>query len=241
MTFLLITTQMCMYFLTCIVLNTVSNLLFLSSVSFVIAMTAERYTAICHPMLYHAGLCGPRMAILVLPLIWLASLSVPTFFNTMLAIKMREIKWLIICDAQNLVSFDQFYTSIKSVMYGCFFMFSVLAVVFVYFQLTWISRRASNDSGASSRALMTVTLHAIHLVLLLSSLFYLPFMNWLKKLKVQNQMLLNLYFVMFFVVFVLPRFLSPLVYGLRDTKLRLQIKRHVLWTISSCIAVRQCQ
>uniref|UniRef100_UPI00358F365C odorant receptor 131-2-like isoform X1 n=2 Tax=Myxine glutinosa TaxID=7769 RepID=UPI00358F365C len=225
--------RICMPFLICITLNTMSKLLFLCSISCVVAMTAERYVAICHPMRYHAGLCGPQMATLVLSFIWLASLSVPTFFTTMLAVKTREVKRLIICEIQNLESFDQFYTSIKNIMYGCFFVSSSLAVIFTYIQLTLISRRASNDFGASSRALQTVTLHAIHLALLLLSLFQSPFMKWLQNLRSQKLALKGAYIVVFVVLFVLPRLLSPLIYGMRDTKLRQRLKRQVFWAIST--------
>uniref|UniRef100_UPI00358DE246 odorant receptor 131-2-like n=1 Tax=Myxine glutinosa TaxID=7769 RepID=UPI00358DE246 len=85
----------------------------------------------------------------------------------------------------------------------------------------------------SSRALQTVTLHAIHLALLLLALFRAPLMKWLQNLGLQKLALNGARIVIFLMLFVLPRFLSPLIYGMRDTKLRRRLKRHVFWAIST--------
>ncbi|KAL4593374.1 olfactory receptor 11A1-like [Arapaima gigas] len=91
-------------------------------------------------------------------------------------------------------------------------------LLFTYVSITREARSASTNRASVQKAMRTVTLHAFQLCLSLMSFLF----NWFEILLVQLPLdvFVQLRFVTYVVVLLLPRCLSPLIYGLRDQSFR---------------------
>ncbi|KAL4593350.1 olfactory receptor 11A1-like [Arapaima gigas] len=91
-------------------------------------------------------------------------------------------------------------------------------LLFTYMSITREARSASTDRASVQKAMRTVMLHAFQLCLSLMSFLF----NWFEILMVQLPLdvFVQLRFVTYVVVLLLPRCLSPLIYGLRDQSFR---------------------
>ncbi|MFT7819301.1 olfactory receptor 11A1-like [Arapaima gigas] len=91
-------------------------------------------------------------------------------------------------------------------------------LLFTYVSITLEARSASTDRTSAQKAMRTVMLHAFQLCLSLMSFLYNLFQVLLSSLPLD--VFVQLRFVTYVVVLLLPRCLSPLIYGLRDQSFR---------------------
>ncbi|KAI5096628.1 olfactory receptor 2M5, partial [Silurus meridionalis] len=77
----------------------------------------------------------------------------------------------------------------------------------------------NTNKDSASKAHKTVLLHLIQLVLCLSSFLY-SFIERAVATVSDNKLIIELLYLNFLFVLILPRCLSPLIYGLRDDAVR---------------------
>ncbi|XP_037401989.1 LOW QUALITY PROTEIN: odorant receptor 131-2 [Pygocentrus nattereri] len=100
-------------------------------------------------------------------------------------------------------------------------------LLYTYVAILKQARAASTDHSSAQKALRTVLLHTLQLGLSLMSFLYvqLEFLLGSLPLPVYTQ----LRFLNFFVILILPRCLSSLIYGLRDETFRPLFRQYILF------------
>ncbi|KAI9546681.1 hypothetical protein NQZ68_024579 [Dissostichus eleginoides] len=190
------------------------------------SMAIERYIAICEP-LRHTQICSVRRTYIVIGMIWficaapditdlfvtLATESTSFFHGSVSCLRQNVFKDPIL--AQKRLAFDVIY-------FSCVF----LTLVFTYLRILFAARALSTDKMLAKRARNTILLHGAQLAMcmlsyisqsvqiVLSSIF--PGRGW------------EVIFANYLIVYILPRFLSPIIYGVRDKKFRKYFKMYFL-------------
>ncbi|KAI4826935.1 hypothetical protein KUCAC02_030365, partial [Chaenocephalus aceratus] len=163
-------------------------------------MAMERYIAVCLP--HHVQICTVQRAHLLIALIWLTVLCHASFvYNT------------------------PYHVTLSLVVEVLLFSFVFLTVVLTYLNVLLAARGVSGVSRASMRnARNTILLHGVQLLLCLLS-FIAPFINLFLVTNWPHKRT-DIFFSTFVFTNILPRLLSPLIYGLRDKKFRANIRMH---------------
>ncbi|XP_069828980.1 odorant receptor 131-2-like [Dendropsophus ebraccatus] len=177
-------------------------------------MSFERYFAICHP-LRHAEVCTLQRSLLAIGVMWLLAV-IPQFLDFILmcySMPRNFFSTSLICEWP-VFAMSQFQVILRSLTYILTFSLVALAILYTYVKCMMVARKIGSGRSSAFKAEKTVLLHALQLGLCMTSLsssfteaylrqyfYYLPIFN--------------------FVLFMcLPRFISPLIYGVRDEVFR---------------------
>ncbi|KAJ1120389.1 hypothetical protein NDU88_008559 [Pleurodeles waltl] len=194
----------------CYVVISISVATYHSSRSGLAAMALERYVAICFP-LRHTLICRVEkywVAIVVssvigfLPsVIDIIILSASEKYNFFFQRVMCRQELLIVTPQQAVMMFTTNATTFTVV---------ALIILYTYIKIILEAQKINRDKASSSKASKTVLLHAIQLLLSLTS-FTTPISENLLRNTVGYLRVLN-----YFLFTLFPTFLSPLIYGFRD-------------------------
>ncbi|XP_018614289.1 odorant receptor 129-1 [Scleropages formosus] len=203
-------------------------LLFLSTATFqntpliLATMSLERYVAIFYPLQQPAAWHADHIWVIILSL-WLISCIIPTVDFSLggLRISIDVLLTPVLCKTQALNS-SPVQMLFKVILNGLFFTLVAIIILFTYIRILLETRKMRQDRASVSKALHTVLLHGLQLLLCMMSLTHpitegliIQHMGWLQD---------NISFFNYFCFVLLPRFLSPLIYGLRDDMLRKKIR-----------------
>uniref|UniRef100_A0A8C1S6Z2 G-protein coupled receptors family 1 profile domain-containing protein n=1 Tax=Cyprinus carpio TaxID=7962 RepID=A0A8C1S6Z2_CYPCA len=162
-------------------------------------MSLERYVAICFP-LRHCNIATPKRTGIAIGFIWMLS-SINIIADIILALSVNP-NYL----ADIAFSFDVLY-----------FVSVAVIIIFTYISIMITARSVSSDKDSAKKALKTVLLHLIQLGLCLTSFLYTSIERTLYMMTGSNSSLfINLRYLNFLIILILPRCLSPLIYGMRD-------------------------
>lgn len=178
-----------------------------------IAMTLERYVAICMP-LRHGELCSTRSSVHCILIIHGLS-SIPCFiiFATFFAsASLSFYKQYYICSVE-MFTFDMWQSHLRTAIYQIQFLIMCIIIVFAYVKILIVAKAASGENKKiTSKGHKTVVLHGFQLLLCLLQL-WCPFI----ELTIVNYSLFKVIRYFNYIMFYLaPKCLSPLIYGLRD-------------------------
>ncbi|KAM9319777.1 odorant receptor 131-2-like [Gastrophryne carolinensis] len=190
------------------------------------AMALEQYTAICHPLRYQV-LCTPQRASLAFTLIctWLVIPYVAEL-GIMVTSHTNIFNLYVLCK-QEMLLVNPIQNVLRSANLIFCFTFVAIVIFFTYVKIMIVARRAGSQSSSASKARRTVMLHAFQLLLCMAALLstlaeaFQEAISWAK---------LTPFFTFFFFTCV-PRFISPLIYGLRDELLRKHIRKYLPKTL----------
>ncbi|MFT7818421.1 olfactory receptor 11A1-like [Arapaima gigas] len=180
-------------------------------------MSLERYVAVCFP-LRHGELSTPEKTFYALVVIWvLGVVNVLTDIFTVLVLEPSFFLLSGLCSREQLMkkSWQRDKVLTFNVLY---FTLVAMVLLFTYVSITLEARSASTDRTSAQKAMRTVMLHAVQLCLSLMTFLYNLFEVLLSSLPLD--VFVQLRFVNYVVVLLLPRCLSPLIYGLRDQSFR---------------------
>ncbi|XP_068436658.1 odorant receptor 131-2-like [Clinocottus analis] len=212
----------------CGVLTLLTKLLNEISPLTLVAMSLERFVAVCFP-LRHAAIITMSSTALAVAAVWTySSLNILIRVILLLDFPFEDLESLQMNDYCSDISmflgpmsdvYDKAYT------YFLFLSASV-AVVSSYVGVMIAARSASTDKASARKARNTLLLHVGQLGLSLSSTVYnpilIPLYRVLKRIvfvRVQN--------VLYVFIFIFPRCLSSLIYGIRDQTIRLELMNNL--------------
>uniref|UniRef100_A0A8C9T7C6 G-protein coupled receptors family 1 profile domain-containing protein n=1 Tax=Scleropages formosus TaxID=113540 RepID=A0A8C9T7C6_SCLFO len=209
---LLIYFQCIMPYIACMVLNLLMIWLEFCTPLTLVAMCLERYVAICKPLRYDA-ISTPRTRLIVIVVIWL--LSSVNFLIEIFFSAVSDPYFLtghVYCTREQLFVAKWQYDMCQG--FNSFFFVTVgITIIYTYGGIMVAAR-----SIKAQKASRTVLLHLIQLGLCLTSFLYGTIERALAVFS--SSLFINLRYLNFLFILLLPRCLSPLIYGLRDESVR---------------------
>ncbi|KAL2095319.1 hypothetical protein ACEWY4_010038 [Coilia grayii] len=194
-------------------------------------MSLERYVAICFP-LRHAQIANKRRTMVAVMAVWSLGLVIWTTDLTVAMVfqagsSKRSCSDYIL--SQMIVSYQVSTGSIALV-----FTLACVVIIYVYIAIVVTARSTTaSDKSSASKAHKTVLLHMVQLCLCLSSLLMGAVRRTLVMSGLDRVRYDEVSYVLFLMLNILPRCLSPIIYGLRDKTFCAYFKVHFLFCIKS--------
>ncbi|KAM3621395.1 uncharacterized protein V6R79_010705 [Siganus canaliculatus] len=186
-------------------------------------MAVECYIAICIP-LRHAQICTIKNTYILIGLIWTASaLSIlPDLFILLATEPLHFFHSQQFCFRDNV--FRSTY-SLKKRNASHIICLALVWIVlfFTYFSILFAAKEVTENI---KKARNTILLHGFQL--LLCMLTYVKPMFEQGLVYFLPKQYLNIRFTFYVIIQILPRFVSPIVYGLRDQTFRKYMRMHLL-------------
>nr|XP_033486321.1 odorant receptor 131-2-like [Epinephelus lanceolatus] len=220
--------QITMHVWLCIIISAVVLLYMIITPVTLTAMTLERYVAICMP-LRHGELCSTRSAIHCILIIHGLS-SVPCIVvlsNFFASASLSLYEQHSLCSVEIFMLF-RWHDHMRSAVHQIYFLIMCIPIVFSYVKIIKVAKIASGENKKSTRkGLRTVILHAFQLLLCLIQL-WCPFIE-AAVLQINFRLFINVRYFTYIMFSLAPRCLSPLIYGLRDEKFFLELKKYAFF------------
>ncbi|XP_073708440.1 odorant receptor 131-2-like [Garra rufa] len=181
-------------------------------------MALERYISICFP-LHYSHICTVTRTMWIIGVIYLLSFTPPLtdLFITVAKEPPQFFHTSIFCDHSLLFRDRSIYYK-NCVFDSVYFSFVFLTLLYTYCKIMVTARAASTDLVSAKKARNTVLLHGVQLLLCLLA-FVVPSMQ-APLIQLFPMYGLEIRYVNFLLVYIIPRFLSPMIYGFRDEKFR---------------------
>ncbi|XP_076607105.1 odorant receptor 131-2-like [Chaetodon auriga] len=226
----------------CGVLNMLGDLTSQISPLTLVVMSLERYVAVCYP-LRHATIITIRNTGVAIIVVWaFSSLNVLTRVLLLLQFPFEELRSLQMKDFCSNVAM---FLGPKSALYdkaytGFLFVSAGVAVISSYIGVIVAARSASTDKASAYKARNTLLLHLVQLCLSLCSTFYSPILIALSR-TVTRIVLVRAQNILYVCVFIFPRCLSSLIYGIRDQTIRPVLMYHLCCRLTSSVVAAKAE
>ncbi|MFT7818396.1 mu-type opioid receptor-like [Arapaima gigas] len=195
-----------------------SAIMLLSSTTFrnsplnLAVMSLERYVAICFP-LRHADIATPGRTGVAIAVVWfLGSINFVIDIFVSATSDKQFLTGYVYCTRERLLVAKWQYDMYQG-FNGFFFTAVGLTIIYTYGGIVAAAR-----SIKAQKASRTVLLHLVQLGLCLTSFLYSSIERALATFS--SSLINSLRYLNFLLLLVLPRCLSPLIYGLRDDSIR---------------------
>ncbi|XP_033822274.1 odorant receptor 131-2-like [Periophthalmus magnuspinnatus] len=216
--FYTINTYLCCFILSFVVFTSLNSPLNLA------VMAVECYIAVCFP-LQHPQLCNIKKIYIVIGCIWAMNLLsfLPDIFF-LAATEPALFSSTVVCETTHLFR-NPIMIKKREVTYSVYFVGVWLVLTYTYVQIFLAARSVKTTNSDAKKARNTILLHSFQL--LLSMLTYV-FSTVLQLVFILFPRIhLHFIFVWYILLQILPRFLSPMVYGLRDNMFREHLKKYL--------------
>ncbi|XP_062315103.1 odorant receptor 131-2-like [Osmerus eperlanus] len=180
-------------------------------------MAVERYIAVCRP-LHHAQICTVRRTYVLIGLIWCVSL-VPSLSDIVLLLVTQPLAIFssrVRCHVAA-VNYTPYHQGQSVAVQVINLSFVFLTLIVTYLKVMFAARRATTDQASAMKARNTILLHALQLLICMLA-YFTPLTNMV-LLYAFPQQRTTILFTNFLFTSILPRLLSPLIYGVRDQKM----------------------
>lgn len=193
-------------------------------------MSLERYVAICLP-LRHGRIATKRCVGAALAAAWyMAAVDPLTEAVYYGATEDRTFLMQRFCIRGALLG-RGFFSDLNTAFNLLYFLLVAVVIAYTYISILTAARSAAATSRAG-KARKTVLLHMLQLCLCLSATMY-NMMNYAAMLNVSYVKGLHIQYSLFLCLIIFPRFLSPLIYGLRDHAFRRVFRHYFLLGLST--------
>ncbi|KAM6927270.1 odorant receptor 131-2-like [Xenentodon cancila] len=216
---------LCVFLIFLVSLTTINTPLILAF------MAAECYISVCFPLRYN-NICTLKKTYVVVGIIWAtSSLSVlPDIFILVATEQQQFFTSRGFCERDTV--FRSSYSLNRRNAFHIFYLVLVwLTLFYTFFRILFAAKAANADV---TKARNTLLLHGFQ-VLLCMMMYVQPFLKpFLKSLMPEQTKAIDLSF--YVIIQILPRFLNPVIYGLRDKIFRMYLKRFCI-----CLQIRVFQ
>ncbi|XP_055016263.1 odorant receptor 131-2-like [Boleophthalmus pectinirostris] len=216
--FYTINTFLCCFIIAFAVFTTVNSPLNLA------AMAVECYIAVCFP-LQHSQLCNIKKIYIVIACMWaLSILSIIPEIFLLAATEPALFFSTVLCEATYLFQ-NPIMIKKREIMFTMYFVGVWLVLIYTYVQIFLVARSAKTTNTDAKKARNTIMLHSFQLLLCMSMYMFSAVQKLI--LTLFPRIYVHFMFVWYLLLQILPRFLSPMVYGLRDVMFRKYLKKHL--------------
>ncbi|KAE8298859.1 hypothetical protein D5F01_LYC03368 [Larimichthys crocea] len=222
--------SVCCFLIMTAVLTTRSTPLLLAG------MALERYISICFPLHYSQMCTVPRTVLLIcIILVLTATPPVSDFLITIVNEPLSFFHTSIFCDHPLLFRHRSIYYK-NCVFDGVYLSFVALTLLYTYCKIMLTARAASMGLASVKKARNTVLLHGAQLLLCMLA-FVVPSLQ-AALISLFPRFSLEIRYIFFLVVYIIPRFLSPVIYGFRDEQFRKYWTRYLACRSQTIVRVR---
>ncbi|NP_001077338.1 odorant receptor 135-1 [Danio rerio] len=206
----------------CCVLVLIASNVFKNTPLNLAGMAIERFVAVCYP-LHHAQICTVQNTKILIGIIWLMG-ALPGMLDFLVVLALRPLSFFTsnrICFLQNVFDFE--YHVISHAVFNIVYMCSVWVLLFyTYFKVLFSAKAAASEPAQAQKARRTILLHGVQLLLCTLSLLTTVLDGALTSRFPDYRQII--YYCTFILTSILPRLLSPLIYGLRDQTFKKYMK-----------------
>lgn len=187
------------------------------------AMALECYVAVCFP-LRHAHICTVRRTLLLLGLLWTTSCFsvLPDLFVTAATQPAGFFRSRVFCLRETAFP-DPRVVRKRDATYVAYLLVVWLVIFATYFRILFAARSAGRHSRKARR---TIVLHGVQVLLCMATyaepLLKPALQRWFPRGYSDSL------FACYVIVQILPRSVSPVIYGLRDPAFRRHLRRSLL-------------
>ncbi|XP_072288436.1 odorant receptor 131-2-like [Eucyclogobius newberryi] len=186
-------------------------------------MAIECYVAVCFP-LRHSQIITVKKTYILIASIWLISAQsvLPDIFVSLARERLDFFQSRVFCHRKYIFRIPGIHE--KDTIFNGVLMVSVwLTLIYTYFKILFTAKSASADA---KKARNTVLLHSFQLMLSMLTYVDNPISTGLTILFPQSVPAIR--FSVPIILNVMPRLISPLVYGIRDKEFRKYLKRYLV-------------
>ncbi|XP_074466594.1 odorant receptor 131-2-like [Sebastes fasciatus] len=202
-----------------------------------VLMSLERYVAVCYP-LRHATIITIRNTAVAIIVVWaFSSLNILTRVILLLDFPFEDMESLQMNDfCSDIAMFLGPMSDHYDKAYTCFLFVSAgVAITSSYIGVMIAARSASTDKASAQKARNTLLLHMVQLGLSLSSTIYNPILIALSRI-VTRIVFVRTQNAFYVLIFIFPRCLSSLIYGIRDQNIRPVLVYHLCCRLKLSVA-----
>uniref|UniRef100_A0A4W6BVE7 G-protein coupled receptors family 1 profile domain-containing protein n=1 Tax=Lates calcarifer TaxID=8187 RepID=A0A4W6BVE7_LATCA len=212
----------------CLILLIITILTTLNTPLNLAGMAVECYIAICVP-LRHGQICTIMKTYILIGLIWAASACsiLPDLFILLATEPLQFFHSKVLC-ARDFVFRSNYSQKKREVSHIVCLALVWLTLFYTYFRILFAAKEATADF---KKARNTILLHGFQL--LLCMLIYVRPMFEQGLLYLLPKQHSTIRFTAYVIVQIMPRFVSPIVYGLRDQTFRRHVTRYLLCKVST--------
>ncbi|XP_034023428.1 odorant receptor 131-2-like [Thalassophryne amazonica] len=185
-------------------------------------MAVECYIAVCLP-LHHTRICTVKRTRILIGVIWIISTCsvLPDLFVTLATEHLSFFHSKVLC-LREIIFPNTYIIRKRDIMYPMYLITVGLVIVYTYFKIVFVAKTTNKDAR---KARNTILLHGVQLMLCMGS-YIMPMLShairqWFPKHFTDS------IFAGYIVVQILPRTISPFIYGIRDNTFRMYFKKHL--------------
>ncbi|KAM7421860.1 hypothetical protein PAMA_010086 [Pampus argenteus] len=189
-------------------------------------MAVECYIAICLP-LRHIQICTVKRTLMLIGLIWMTSMlsGLPDLFITLATQPPDFFHSRVFC-LRGTAFPHPLIVKKRDITYLVFLVIVFITILYTYFKILFTAKAANKDA---KKATNTILLHGFQLLLCMTTYVAPQLLTVLQQWFPKNYV--DSLFTYYIIVQVLPRSISPIIYGIRDNTFRNYLKKYLLCKI----------
>ncbi|KAM9408359.1 odorant receptor 131-2-like [Pholidichthys leucotaenia] len=186
-------------------------------------MVVECYIDVCFP-LHHAQICTVKQTRMLIGLIWMTSMlsALPDLFITLATESLDFFDSKVFC-LRETVFRNPLLIQKRDITNIVYLVLVWLIIFFTYFRILFTAKTASKDA---KKARNTILIHGFQ-VLLCMAIYADPLLQKVLVQRFPNN-IADCLFACYILFQILPRFLNPIIYGVRDKTFRKHVKTYLL-------------